>query len=588
MPDSSDVTTRSTTAAKEGPAPQSTVTPTVIGVVIGVIVLGVCLGCVVLVWTRKSRSVQLNRQLVDIVGAGQAQQGTPSAHLHDLIQAVMGHGADGGGMSMTHANALFEPDQLFSPLMRSSGEPGAAIQPDIVHPREIDGKALTILDRVGGGNFGDVHKGVLNERTSTGVPAYCVAVKSAKPDSNGSNNMEDLLKEAILMAQFDHANIVALIGVVTKPSDELKVVLQYCDQGALKSLLQSGALNEGGVTVPPAVALRIASDVIGGMVHLESRRFVHRDLATRNVLVGADGNCFVADFGLSRSLREGADYYRLREGAAMPIRWSAPEVVLGSHYTSASDVWSFFALMWEVWSCGQRPFGEKSNILISMMLEEVKEGVMAPDALLSMPGGADERRYTELQAMCWAVDPAKRASFVQLGEWVQGATQQLHPVTPGDDLAAASADTPSHASAVAPYQTKLAGTTKTYQPANGAESVPYQTKLAGATKTYQPASGVEAAPYQTKLMDAAKTYQAATGVDAVPYQAKLMGATKTYQPASGVKAAPSQSQHVGTSEHGRDVASTQRNTAVELATVTNVFFDMRTQSDDPLIDESGC
>ena len=59
-------------------------------------------------------------------------------------------------------------------------------------------------------------------------------------------------------------------------------------------------------------------------------------------LVGTDNNCFVADFGLSRALKhgaDGADYYRIRDGAPLPLRWSAPEVLAsGDRFTSKSDV----------------------------------------------------------------------------------------------------------------------------------------------------------------------------------------------------------------------------------------------------------
>ena len=59
------------------------------------------------------------------------------------------------------------------------------------------------------------------------------------------------------------------------------------------------------------------------MAYLEVRRFVHRDLATRNILVGADDTCLVADFGMSRSLKEDSDYYRVRAGTWSDSRGDA-------------------------------------------------------------------------------------------------------------------------------------------------------------------------------------------------------------------------------------------------------------------------
>ena len=224
------------------------------------------------------------------------------------------------------ASGEIAPEQLSASKASDATDDGSRV------PREIKRSALTTLNKIGSGAFGDVFRGILDESGTGGVPGYPVAIKTTAHDGEGQ---DDMIKEATVMAMVPHHdNIVPLIGVVTRGNPMCLVELM-CEHGSLLSFVKNRA--EASVQLTVADKVMFASDVAKGMAHLVSCHFVHRDLAARNVLVDSVHRCRVADFGLSRAVassdsdgedtgdgegHENEQYYRSAHGQ-FPVRWTA-------------------------------------------------------------------------------------------------------------------------------------------------------------------------------------------------------------------------------------------------------------------------
>jgi serine/threonine protein kinase len=172
-------------------------------------------------------------------------------------------------------------------------------------PREVLRNNIVMIERLGQGNFGEVFKGLLTE--IKGTPGYLVAVKSLIQTDSGIDRTP-LLKEAAILAQFNHPHVIGLVGVVTL-GDPLLVVVEYCEHGSLDSYLETHELNE-------QTRCGLAADCAAGLAYLSSLKFVHRDIAARNVLVSSQHSAKISDFGLSREVLD-SNYYQSKGGQVL-------------------------------------------------------------------------------------------------------------------------------------------------------------------------------------------------------------------------------------------------------------------------------
>ncbi|KAM7075516.1 focal adhesion kinase 1 isoform 5-T5 [Molossus nigricans] len=294
----------------------------------------------------------------------------------------------------THAVSVSETDDYAEIIDEEDTYtmPSKSYGIDEARDYEIQRERIELGRCIGEGQFGDVHQGVY---VSPENPALAVAIKTCKNCTSDSVR-EKFLQEALTMRQFDHPHIVKLIGVITE--NPVWIIMELCTLGELRSFLQVRKYS-----LDLAALILYAYQLSTALAYLESKRFVHRDIAARNVLVSSNDCVKLGDFGLSRYM-EDSTYYKASKGK-LPIKWMAPESINFRRFTSASDVWMFGVCMWEILMHGVKPFqGVKNNDVIG----RIENGERLP-----MPPNCPPTLYS-LMTKCWAYDPSRRPRFTEL------------------------------------------------------------------------------------------------------------------------------------------------------------------------------
>ncbi|CAH1784899.1 unnamed protein product [Owenia fusiformis] len=262
---------------------------------------------------------------------------------------------------------------------------------------QIDEKRLDVFSiSLGEGYFGRVFRGMLyDDRRQKREDVAVKTIKERGADSTES--IRNFIKEAIIMREFDHVNVLSLLGIVVKDDGHAMIVLPIMSNGDLKKFISSP---EQRFTVGALIGFGL--QVARGMAYLELKRFQHGDLSAKNCMVDQNWIVKIADFGLAHDLYTD-DYYRPEDGSKpQPFRWLAIESIIESKYTIKSDVWSFGVVFWEILTRGCTPYsyignGELKNFLLSG--GRLDRPAYSPDELWVLISG------------CWQEDPQRRPSF---------------------------------------------------------------------------------------------------------------------------------------------------------------------------------
>lgn len=348
----------------------------------------------------------------------------------DLAPFNTSGGAGGGGdndYDQIYSEPL-EPGMLnaHTSEMNEEGLPYSAIYDDpkplatAETPLQVTSDNVTEIRKLGNGQFGQVILArtrnlslvdlKLSETSTDRSQSILVAVKKLK--ANAESGLFDAFdKEVKFMCRLNHDNVVRLLAVCTV--GEHFIMMEYMENGDLNQFLQKHTLvpdtvaGLGDWEITPIILLYIGVQISSGMHYLGSRKFVHRDLATRNCLVGKDFVVKISDFGMSRRLYESA-YYRVQGTLVLPIRWMACETFYGK-FSVKSDTWAFGVTLWEVYTLAQfDPYDDMSDE------EVIQDAIRGPNRKLLPTPDACPRDVYDVMLRCWVHDPAMRADFGEI------------------------------------------------------------------------------------------------------------------------------------------------------------------------------
>ncbi|TYI66744.1 hypothetical protein E1A91_D09G246700v1 [Gossypium mustelinum] len=224
-------------------------------------------------------------------------------------------------------------------------------------------------------------------------------------------------QEVAVWHKLDHPNVTKFIGasmgtsnlkIPSKvpsadnhnplPSRACCVVVEYLPGGTLKQYL----IRNRRKKLAFKIVVQLALDLARGLSYLHSRKIVHRDVKTENMLLDGHRNLKIADFGVARVEAQNP---RDMTGETGTLGYMAPEILEGKPYNRTCDVYSFGICLWEIYCCDM-PYPDLSFADVSSAV--VRQN-LRPDIPRCCPNS-----LANIMKKCWNANPEKRPAMEEV------------------------------------------------------------------------------------------------------------------------------------------------------------------------------
>uniref|UniRef100_A0A7E4VHI0 Non-specific protein-tyrosine kinase n=1 Tax=Panagrellus redivivus TaxID=6233 RepID=A0A7E4VHI0_PANRE len=245
-------------------------------------------------------------------------------------------------------------------------------------------------DKIGEGAFGEVCLGRLKQRNKGEVLCALKVIKG----NVTKGAIEEAMKEARIMRQYNHPNLVRFYGAQVE-IEPLILVMEFVKGGSLDKWLKK---NSQQISVQHRASM--CYDAACGLEYLHAHNCIHRDIAARNCLLDISARRLkISDFGLSSI----GTVQVLDPSKPAPIRWLSPEVIRTGCFGKPADVWSFGVLCWEIYMDAEIPYKEYT-------MGEVQARIMDENFRLRLPLTC-QTELRKLISSCWIGDMNRRPTM---------------------------------------------------------------------------------------------------------------------------------------------------------------------------------
>lgn len=255
--------------------------------------------------------------------------------------------------------------------------------------QKIPNKELAFGKKLGEGGFGIVRKGSWGGED--------VAIKTLRMTKLSSSLEGEFIREASAMAKLNHPRIIRLYGICVEPG-HYSLVMALMPRGDLY-----GLLSEEKHELSWNLRWGLATDIGMGLSYLHSKKILHRDLKSLNILLDSDLRAKITDFGLAILRRRTSSLYT--ESSKGSVAWMAPELFARrSKLTEKADVYAYGMVLWEIAS-RQVPFSDAHNPQLIPTWIQQGEREEIPKNCPPI--------YAQVIQMCWKAKPEERPTAAE-------------------------------------------------------------------------------------------------------------------------------------------------------------------------------